>query len=151
MLGVGGAAGPGNAANAGYQGKPGTVTPLSNSWNWLPNPSAMAFEYAIHCLSRGRLRKDERCERRFDQASPVCGHGIDHDAGERCRGVPLAKAAGDGAAHVGDECPVRIRRHPGRRILWSACFAISLMRLELGLGMLAPAAAGAHPPTLPFP
>src|SRR6266404_90620 len=42
MLGIGGAIGPGNAANAGYQGRPGTVTWSCQFLNALETPLATA-------------------------------------------------------------------------------------------------------------
>src|SRR2546425_5227238 len=43
MLGVGGAIGPGNAANAGYHGRPGTLTDAWNCVHCKPIPAAMAL------------------------------------------------------------------------------------------------------------
>src|SRR5258705_3111776 len=42
MLGIGGAIGPGNAAKAGYQGRPGTVTWSCQFLNALETPLATA-------------------------------------------------------------------------------------------------------------
>ena len=45
MFGIGGAIGPGNAANAGYQGSPGTITWSCQSLNAFETPLATASRY----------------------------------------------------------------------------------------------------------
>src|SRR5438132_3159310 len=45
MFGIGGAIGPGNAANAGYQGSPGTVTWSCQFLKHLETPAATASRY----------------------------------------------------------------------------------------------------------
>src|SRR3954470_13276957 len=45
MFGIGGAIGPGNAANAGYHGSPGTITCPCQSLKHLDTPAATASRY----------------------------------------------------------------------------------------------------------
>src|SRR4051794_19904336 len=45
MLGIGGAIGPGNAANAGYHGSPGTITCPCQSLKHFDTPAATASRY----------------------------------------------------------------------------------------------------------
>src|SRR5205807_3523481 len=45
MLGIGGAIGPGNAANAGYHGSPGTMTCPCQSLKHFDTPAATASRY----------------------------------------------------------------------------------------------------------
>ena len=59
MLGIGGAIGPGNAANAGYHGSPGTITWPCQFLKQVETPLATASRYfallPIHAAQPGAI------------------------------------------------------------------------------------------------
>src|SRR5207248_2160353 len=80
MLGIGGAIGPGNAANAGYQGRPGTVTWSCQFLNAFDTPFATASRcFALFPLNAAQ---DGACLIKLSSSGP-----------SRQPGEPMAQTA----------------------------------------------------------